>query len=191
MNLSGEAAQRVLASSECIYERAAVEAALDRMGDEINAALSDTELTVLCVLTGGLVTLGQLLPRLRSPLQLDFVHATRYRGRTAGGAIDWLVEPRGKLEDRDLLLVDDILDEGYTLAAIQAYCRGNGARSVHTAVLVEKLHERKHPEAHADFVGLTVEDRYVFGYGMDYNDYLRNAPGIYALPETQARLDRS
>lgn len=181
---TAEAAERVRAESECVFDRTAVEAAFDRLANEINAALGDTELLVVCVLTGGLVAVGQLLPRLRSPLQVDFVHATRYRGQTTGGAIHWFLEPRTDLAGRTVLLIDDILDEGQTLAAIQAYCRGNGARAVHTAVLVEKQHDRKHPDARVDFIGLRVEDRYVFGYGMDYNEYLRNAPGIFAVRDS-------
>ena len=161
-----------------------MQAALDRLAGEINSALGDTELLVVCVLTGGLVAVGQLLPRLRSPLQVDFVHATRYRGQTTGGAIHWLVEPRADLAGRTVLLIDDILDEGHTLAAIQDYCRGNGAQAVHTAVLIEKQHDRKHPDVRADFIGLRVKDRYVFGYGMDYNEYLRNAPGIFAVRDS-------
>lgn len=181
MAITADVADRVLAQSECVFDGAAVQAALDRMAGSINATVGDREILVLCVLTGGLVTVGQLLPRLRFPLQVDFVHATRYRGGTTGGSIHWMVEPRVGLEGRTILLIDDILDEGHTLAAIQDYCRGNGARAVHTAVLVEKQHERKHPEVQADFIGLKVDDRYVFGFGMDYNEYLRNAPGIYAV----------
>lgn len=178
---TADAAERVRETAECLFGKPEVEAAIDRLAGEINAVLGDTELLVVCVLTGGLVPVGQLLPRLRSPLQLDFVHATRYRGQTTGGAIHWFVKPRSDLKGRAVLLIDDILDEGLTLAAIQDYCRGNGAREVYTAVLVEKQHHRKHPDVQVDFIGLKVDDRYVFGYGMDYNEYLRNAPGIFAV----------
>lgn len=181
MSATAEEAVRVLAEADCLYTGAQVESALETMAEAINGVLAGREPLVLCVMTGGLVAAGHLLTRFTFPLQLDFVHATRYRGGTSGGSIHWLAEPRTPLGGRTVLLIDDILDEGHTLAAIQDYCRGNGAHQVYTAVLVEKRHARKHPQAAAEFVGLQVEDRYVFGYGMDYKDYLRNAPGIYAV----------
>lgn len=181
MTVTAAEASRVFAEADCLHSGAEVERALAAMAQAINRELEGREPLVLCVMTGGLVVAGQLLTRFTFPLHLDFVHATRYRGETSGGDIHWLVEPHRTLEGRTVLLLDDILDEGHTLAAIQDYCRGNGAREVYTAVLVEKLHDRKNPRAKAEFIGLRVEDRYVFGYGMDYKDYLRNAPGIYAV----------
>lgn len=90
--------------------------------------------------------------------------------------------PMIEFRDRPVLIIDDILDEGHTLAAIIDYCREQGAASVQCAVLVDKQHERKaRPDLKADYVGLEVEDRYIFGYGMDYQGYWRNAPGIYAV----------
>ncbi len=177
---AAEAAE-VFSEADCLHTREAVEAALAHMASAINAELEGRDPLLLCIMNGGLVTAGKLLPRLSFPLQVDYLHATRYRGDTSGGQVEWLVKPRTPLKDRCVLLVDDILDEGRTLAAIQAYCREAGAAAVYTAVLVDKLHERKHPGARADFIGLEVEDRYVFGFGMDYKEYLRNAPGIYAV----------
>ncbi|HGN3348776.1 TPA: phosphoribosyltransferase family protein [Pseudomonas aeruginosa] len=84
--------------------------------------------------------------------------------------------------DRDVLIIDDILDEGHTLSAIIDFCKHAGARAVHTAVLVDKEHERKaRPDLKASFTGLYCADRYVFGYGMDYKGYWRNAAGIFAV----------
>lgn len=81
-----------------------------------------------------------------------------------------------------MLIIDDILDEGHTLAAIVEYCRDAGAENVYTAVLLDKQHDRKaYPGMRADFTGLDVEDRYIFGYGLDYKGYWRNAAGIFAL----------
>ena len=109
-------------------------------------------------------------------------HATRYADGTQGGDIQWIVTPASPLEGRTVILIDDILDEGRTLAAIIAGCKGAGAKEIFSAVLVNKLHDRKNNMT-ADFCGLEVEDRYVFGYGMDYKGYLRNANGIYAVNE--------
>jgi hypoxanthine phosphoribosyltransferase len=166
----------------------AVTAALDRMADEIAAALDGTLPIVLCVLNGGIIPTGHLLTRLAFPLETDYLHATRYRGKTTGDReIAWLCKPHLSLQGRTVLLVDDILDEGHTLKAISGYCRDAGAVRVYTAVLVEKHHDRRVAGMSADFVGLAVEDSYVFGCGMDYKGYLRNLNGIFTLGERHAR----
>lgn len=183
MSISPRQAEEALQRAECLYQSDVVDAALDRMAAEIDAALADKNPLLLCVMTGGVVTTGHLLTRLQFPLQLDYLHATRYRGATSGGEIRWLARPATAMAGRAVLVVDDILDEGHTLAAILEYCREQGASEVHLAVLVEKRHQRKAPGIEADFLGLEVEDRYVFGFGMDYRGYLRNLPAIYALGE--------
>ena len=172
----------VYARAERIYSRQDIEAAYDRLAVAITKSLADSNPLVISVMVGGLIPAGQLLPRLDFPLQMDYLHATRYHGNIKGGDLHWLVRPSHSLQDRVVLLIDDILDEGVTLSAICAACRQAGAKQVYTAVLLNKLHSRK-SGLEADFVGLDVEDRYVFGCGMDYKDYLRNVPGIYAIPE--------
>lgn len=180
MPITAEEAQRVYNEAECLYDRAAVEAAIKRMAGDITATLRDENPVVLCVMSGAMIPAGILLTHLDFPLELDYLHATRYCGATTGGSMNWRVQPRTSLRDRTVLVVDDILDEGVTLAAILDACRQQGARKVLCAVLVEKKHERKNG-LRADFVGLEVADRYVFGFGMDYKEYLRNAPGIFAV----------
>jgi hypoxanthine phosphoribosyltransferase len=165
-----------------LYGPEAVHQALDRMAIAIEEQLAGSVPLVLCVLTGGIIPAGHLLTRLTFPLEVDYLHASRYRGKTRGGeAVDWLCKPQISLQGRTLLIIDDILDEGHTLSAVIDYCRGAGAASIHTAVLIEKLHDRRAPGVAADYVGLTVEDRYVFGFGMDYKGYMRNLNGIFLL----------
>lgn len=182
MSITAEQAHVVFSQADCLYNSQQVEDALDRMAQQISDRLGASDPLVMCVLTGGMVPTGLLLPRLNFPLQIDYVHATRYAGGTTGGDIQWIVTPSSSLVGRTILLVDDILDEGRTIAAIIAGCKGAGAKEVYSAVLVNKLHDRKNGIA-ADFCGLDVEDRYVFGYGMDYKGYLRNANGIYAVKD--------
>jgi len=141
----------------------------------------DTNPALLSKWTGAMIPATWLVQRLDFPLELDYVHATRYQGGTVGAELDWLVRPRAQLRGRCVLVVDDILDEGVTLAAIVEYCRAAGARAVYSCVLVQKRHERPRALHEADFTGLTVDDRYVFGCGMDYHGYLRNLPAIYAV----------
>jgi hypoxanthine phosphoribosyltransferase len=129
---------------------------------------------------GGIVTAGKLLTRLNFPLTIDYIHATRYRGKTRGAELQWVARPSESVVGREVLLIDDIFDEGLTLKALIDDCKQAGAAGVHTAVLVEKQCDKR-CDIEVDFLGLTVEDKYVFGYGMDYKGYLRNAAGIYAV----------
>ena len=181
MSITAQQVLEAYHTADLLHSEQAVEAALDRMAAEITARLAGSNPVLLCVLTGGIIPAGKLAGRLDFPLQMDYLHATRYRGATRGGELRWIAHPSIELRDRAVLVVDDILDEGGTLAAILEHCREQGASAVYSAVLVDKLHDRKYHGIHADFTGLTVPDRYVFGYGMDYKSYLRNAPGIYAV----------
>jgi hypoxanthine phosphoribosyltransferase len=174
-----EEIKRVEREADLIYSQAQVEAALDRMAAAIASQLGESRPIVLAALNGGVIFAGQLLTRLRFPLEIDAINASRYRGATRGGEIHWLLKPRLSLQGRTVLLADDVLDEGVTLAALVDWCREQGAAAVYTAVLVDKQIGRERP-CRADFVGLEAEDRYLFGYGMDYKGYLRNAPGIFA-----------
>ncbi len=176
----GHPMEEVFATADCLYPQEAVESALDQLASAIGARLADRDPLVLCVLTGGIPTVGHLLTRLVFPLHLDYLHATRYRNQTAGGALTWVARPKTPLVDRVVLVVDDILDEGITLHAILEECRKAGAAEVLSAVLVRKDRPRA-VDVCPDFVGLEIPDRYVFGYGLDYHGYWRNAPGIYAV----------
>ncbi|MEM7249848.1 MAG: hypoxanthine-guanine phosphoribosyltransferase [Pseudomonadota bacterium] len=172
--------EQVLAASELLHSPERVAQAYEEMATAITIALENKNPLVLAVLVGGLVPAGALMPRLAFPLELDYIHATRYRGEEHGKDVQWLSRPQAQISGRTVLIIDDILDEGFTLNAIVEYCESVGAQRVMTAVLVNKVHDRKVLAA-ADFQGLDVDDRYVFGCGMDYRGYLRNAPGIYAL----------
>lgn len=174
--------RQVMAEADCLYTNEQLEAAIHQVAQSINAELAERNPVVFCVMNGGLIFAGKLLPQLDFPLELSYLHATRYRNETTGGELFWKAKPEISFMDRDVLIIDDILDEGHTLAAISDFCRHAGARQVHTAVLIDKTHDRKaRPELKADYVGLPCVDRYIFGYGMDYKGYWRNAPGIYAV----------
>jgi hypoxanthine phosphoribosyltransferase len=186
MNLPDDI-QLVLKTSRCLYSKTQVEQALDKMAQSMHDRLSTSNPVFLCVVVGGLIPLGNLLPRLDFPLEVDYVHVTRYRGKTKGGDLLWKAKQSCSLKDRTVVVVDDILDSGLTLKAIVDYCWEEGAKEVFTAALVDKSSARQAGGLEkADFIGLNVENHYVFGYGMDYKEYLRNAPGIYAVaPEYQ------
>lgn len=172
--------QKVLAQADCLYTNEQVQLALTKMAAAITTDLAETNPLVLCVMTGAIIPAGHLLSQLTFPLQIDYIHATRYRGNTVGGHLHWIVKPSHSLKGRNVLIIDDIYDEGITLNEIVDYCWSEGASDVHTAVLVNKLHDRKQ-KMKINYIGLETEDHYLFGYGMDYHGYLRNMPGIYAV----------
>ena len=180
MNDLRQEAAKVMETADCLYDQAAVDTAFARMADQINRDMSDGDALVICVMNGGLVASGALLPRLKFQLRLDYMHASRYREETSGEDLHWKIDPSQPLAGKDLLIIDDILDEGFTLDAIIKYCQRQSPASVRVAVLVKKEHERG-VRPPVDYIGLSVPDRYVFGSGMDYKGYWRNAPGIFAV----------
>ena len=179
-----DALNTLLSSCDVLVTSAEMQVIYDRLGREITLALSRKLPIVLAVMNGGMIVSGQLLGRLNFPLEVNYLHATRYRGTTSGGALKWLAQPDIQLTGRDVLIVDDILDEGYSLKAVRDWCLATGAGRVWIAVATDKLHDRKVPDVQADFVGLPVPDRYIFGEGLDYHGFFRNVSGIYALPES-------
>ena len=172
--------QALLEQSSIIHPNTAVVTAITKMAAEITQLLKAESPVVICVMGGGVVFSGQLLTQLNFPLELDYVHASRYQNNTVGKALVWKALPKVDLHGRTVLLLDDILDEGITLKAIQEKCFELGATKVMTAVLVEKKLDHQKP-INADFVGLEVPNEYVFGYGMDVYGWWRNLPAIYAL----------
>lgn len=174
--------KEVYEKSTCLFSVHEIEGALDKMASEIHHRLSETNPVIVCVMIGGLIPMANLLLRLDFPLEVDYVHATRYNGDIKASNLEWKVRPSLELANRTVLVVDDILDGGLTLSAIIQEIKASGAKEVLSAVLVDKHHKRV-PDGlqSADFTGLEVDDHYIFGYGMDYNEYLRNAPGIYVV----------
>jgi hypoxanthine phosphoribosyltransferase len=169
-------------NADCLYNEEQVLHAIDDMAARITADLADKNPLVIAVMNGGLMPAGLLLPRLRFPLKLDYLHATRYREGTTGHDLVWQHAPNHDLTGRHVLIVDDILDEGHTLAAILDFCQAQHPASLRTAVLAQKSHARG-VRPPLEYVGLKVPDRYVFGCGMDFKGYWRNLPGIYALKD--------
>jgi len=171
-----------LRNSDSIASAEQVEAAVRRVAGEIEAKLGGSYPLVLAVMGGAVVFAGQLLPMLRFPLDFDYVHASRYGAATRGAGLEWRVSPPTLAKGRVVLVVDDILDHGETMAAIRARLLELGAEAVYCAVLVDKVIERNKP-IRADFVGLSIPDRFVFGCGMDAKGFWRNLPEIRAMKE--------
>lgn len=170
-------------NAECLYTLADINAVLSTLAAQLNADYADKNPLLLCVMNGAVITMGQLLPKLNFALQIDYIHASRYGDNTVGGELVWQAQPQSAMAGRHVLLIEDIYDEGHTLIALRDYCQQQGALSVACLALADKQHARKTGQQ-PEYIGLTVADRYVFGFGMDVQGYWRNAPGIFALTET-------
>ncbi len=174
--------EEVWQNADCIYTKEEIDAATDQMAERITQDFKGKNPLIVCIMNGGLPFTAQIMLRLPFVLQQDYLHVTRYKNKTKGSDLEWIAKPQTPVTGRHVLLVDDILDEGQTLVSAQAFMEENKVASVSTLVLVEKKHERKvKPGLTADYVTLQTDDRYLFGYGMDYLGYLRNAPGVYAV----------
>ena len=182
MAISIQHARAIRQHAELLCPAEQVQASLHKVARQINAALADAHPLVLSVMGGAVVFTGQLLPLLDFPLDFDYVHVSRYGDAVHGGKMCWKVEPHENVRGRVVLVLDDILDEGHTLEALRRRVMELGASKFYSAVFADKRHGRAKP-IHADFVGMELPDRFVFGYGMDIEGAWRNLPAIYAVKE--------
>ena len=180
--ISAQEALDILDRAELICPAEEVAATVKRMAGEIGVALGESHPLVLSVMGGAVVFSGQLLPLLNFPLDFDYIHATRYGNETQGNTLQWKVMPKENVAGRVVLVLDDILDEGHTLAEIRDKVLELGAKSFHCAVFADKVLGREKP-IKAEFIGISLPNRYVFGFGMDVRGAWRNLPAIYALKE--------
>jgi hypoxanthine phosphoribosyltransferase len=169
-----------LEDSDLIAGAEEVQAAVRRIATEIEQRLAGSYPLVLAVMGGAVVFAGQILPLLRFPLDFDYIHASRYGAATRGAGVDWKVSPPGIAKGRTVLVLDDILDHGETMAVIRQSLLDVGAAQFYCAVLVDKAIGKPKP-IKADFVGLSIPDRFVFGCGMDAKGLWRNLPEIRAM----------
>lgn len=171
----------ILAHSSPVAGAEEVQEAIDRMAEEINTHYRSEPIIMVVVMVGGMMPAAWLLSRLDMPVRIDFIHATRYTGQTEGGELEFRVPTRLNLQKQHVLIVDDIYDVGLTLELIEHYCETRGARSVESAVLVRKRHDRPTTSSKPRFIGMSVEDKYVFGCGMDAYEHWRHLDEIRAL----------
>jgi len=178
-------AKQILENAELIYSAEKIQQAIGQLAQCINNKLTGLEhpVVALPVMNGGLILSGQLITRLSFPVEIDYCHATRYRNETTGSKLHWKVKPQNSLKGRTILVIDDIFDEGHTLKSVVDFCEFNGAAQVYSVVLIEKNHPRAKAAYKCDFIGMGVEDKYVFGFGMDYKGYHRNLNAIYAVQD--------
>ncbi len=178
-NITDKQAKQILAKADCLYTESEVESAINVIAKDLNNDLKDKNPIFVCIMTGGTIPFAKLLMLFRSPCEIDYVHATRYKSNKASDELEWISGPNINPKDRVVVLIDDILDEGVTLSQIENRFIHLQAKEIKKVVLVNKERPRS-INVKADYIGLNVPDRYVFGYGMDYKGYLRNVAGIYA-----------
>ena len=174
--------------ADCLISHHKVDEAIIDLAERLNQHFAqdcyrDQTVAAFCIMNGGLYFTGQLMRHLNFPMTISYLHATRYGDQTRGSELNWKVRPtKESIAARHIVLIDDIFDEGLTLEAITKDCLALKPASLHSVVLIDKNHQRK-PESgfKPDFIGLEVEDRYIFGCGMDYQGLYRNLPAIYAM----------
>jgi hypoxanthine phosphoribosyltransferase len=168
--------------SRVTFDHQQIMVAVKRLANELEGRCADQdEWLVVCVMNGGMMFAAALLQELPIKAKQDFVRVSRYRDQVRGGSLEWIVPLASDVAGRNVLVIDDIFDEGDTLAAIVEDFRRRGAVRVLSVVLVEKDHDRKVDSFRPDLVGLVCPDRYVFGFGMDVGGYWRNLPEIREL----------
>jgi len=177
-------ARALLANAEEIVSADKVQAAVRHVADVLNQRFDKDEAgefpLVLGVMGGAVVFTGHLLPQLTFPLEFDYIHVTRYGDLDRGGEVVWKVIPRQDVKGRTIIIVDDILDEGETLAHVKQRLLDMGAAEVILAVFADKELSKVKP-VYADIVGLTVPNQFVVGFGMDAHGYWRNLPGLWVI----------
>ena len=177
-------ARALLANAELIFDENAVQTAVDQVAEKLNLRFDVDDCTpsplVLGVMGGAVVFSGQLLTRLSFPLEFDYIHVTRYGHKDRGGKVEWKVEPRADVKGRTVIVLDDILDEGETLAHVKERLLSMGAAEVLIVVFADKA-IGKHKPVQPDYVGLVLPNKFVVGYGMDAYGYWRNLPDIWAI----------
>jgi hypoxanthine phosphoribosyltransferase len=173
-----------LPASHVVFDHEEISRTIDEMAGAINERCRDGKWIAMCVMNGGLMFTSELMKRLGVAMQLDSISVSRYHNTMSGKELKWHAYPALSIAGESILLLDDIFDEGHTLAALSAYFLDAGAREVLTAVLIDKDHDRKVAGFKPDFVGLTCEDAYVFGFGMDVEGYFRNLPDIRCLADS-------
>ena len=174
--------QSIFDAAELLFSKEQIEFAIDQIAVKLSVEFAEADPVLVCIMKGGLVFTSDLMQRLRFPLTVDFIHVSRYQDKLAPDELTWLVHPTTDLTGRTVILLDDVLDYGITLAEVAQHSMFTDVKQLVIAVMLDKELDRAKP-IHPDFVALHSDDRYVFGRGMDCKGYFRNLPEIYALPK--------
>jgi len=164
-----------------LYSQKKIQKKIKKLAKQLNADYKNQQVVFLTIMNGGMIFATDLAKNLNLDMEMDYVQVSRYGTETTGGQLIWKHQCETTLKDKHVLLIDDIFDEGYTLMAVDEWCKEKGAASVKSVVLVSKKHDRGYADFTVDYFGLEVKDLYIFGYGMDYQEKLRHLNDIYYL----------
>lgn len=164
-----------------LFSQRKIRKSIKKMAKKLNTDYANQPVVFLTIMNGGMIFASDLSKKLNLDMEMDYVQVSRYGTETTGGQLIWKHQCETSLEGKHVLLVDDIFDEGYTLLAVDEWCKERGAKSVKSAVLVSKNHKRGYADHTVDYSAIEVDDLYIFGYGMDYQEKLRHLTDIYYL----------
>ncbi len=170
-------------NSKVLIKQDEINLSIDQLAAQINLDFADKEVAFLTIMNGGMIFASALSTRLNLDMEMDYLQLSRYGKSQTGGQLVWKYQPEINMENHHVILCDDIYDEGHTLAAAHAWCLEKGAKSVSSVVLIHKEHDRTYADYKPDYVALNIPDHYIFGYGMDLEEKLRQLPEIYYLPQ--------
>lgn len=172
---------QILNKADLLLNESQISQIMDKLAQQISSEFQQKLPLVLVVMKGGYFVASELLRRLNFPLEVDYLEATRYGKNTSGACLNWLHKSATQIQARDIILVDDVFDEGITLSEIDSYLQDAGANSVKTLVLIEKQVANRKIDFRPDYIGALLPNRFLFGCGMDLAGIWRNLPKIYAI----------
>lgn len=175
--------KEVFDSSRVIVSQQLLEVSFQKVAAEITQKHIKDNPIAVCVMNGALFITSEIVKRLSFPLQVDYIHASRYGNKYTGANIlNWVKTPNINPQGRTVILFDDILDGGLTLSEVKRYYEDRGSLNVLTTVMLDKKAPRdKGGLLKADYYGIEVENKFLFGFGLDYHGYMRNVPEIRAV----------
>lgn len=163
---------------EVLVTKEDVEKRISEIADEINRAYAGKSLHLVCVLKGGAFFMCELAKHLNMPVSLDFMSVSSYGSATKSSGVVKIVKDLDEpIKDKDVLVVEDIVDSGRTLSYLMEMLRDRGPKSLHLCTLLDKP-ERRVVEVNVDYTGFQIPDKFVVGYGLDYDQHYRNLPYI-------------
>ena len=167
-------------SPTVLIDQDELSARIAALAQEIRHDLPAGQIHLICVLKGAFLFLGDLIRAMPGHITIDFMAVSSYAGTTSSGEVRLSKDLDVGIEGRDVIIVEDIVDTGLTLHYLQEILLARGPRSLRTACLLSKPSRRK-IDVKVDYIGFTIEDRFVVGYGLDFSEQYRNLPYIGVL----------
>lgn len=170
-----------------LFEADKIKETVKRMGQEITEAYKGETVVAISLLRGSFVFAADLVREIKVPTIIDFMTTSSYGDKLeTSGRVDIIHDLRTDLKDQNVLIIDDICDSGYTLKAIINFVKEKNPKSVKTAVFLDKP-SRRIVDVYPEFIGEEIEDLFVVGYGLNYGNFYRNCPYIFAFMDNEEK----